>query len=455
MDMIFKDKILLINCPFGDLQNPYLGLANVASHLNHHGYPTDVLDLNIQFYHILKDLRFWDRIYPHFNRQAYDRDRHLFVEHIRRATQDLLHSDYKIFGFTAHGYNILVINEIAEALDKNNAGLIIMGGPSIQLEGERALLYDSDNVVFVQGQGEPTLLPLMQDYQANTLNKLYREHDYPPPAHNAGATTFDEFDLSLYLDNSLPVLFNYGCHGRCAYCNEYVFFKRVTTKNPTRLVSEIKYYMEKTGTSTFNFNDLAINANPRVLIELCRHLAREVKILWMASATPNKFFTVENCDLLRASGCDYLRFGLESGSKRVAKLMNKPFRLEDATRAFRNCTRSGIKVGVNLIVGFPGETELEFQECLDFIARNKEFIHQINGISTCFISGQSKLETHPDQFDIVMPPKDHWYCWSTRDGANTIEVRKQRSERLVRFLQEQGVRFFNIEDDMNKNLMSS
>jgi len=61
--------------------------------------------------------------------------------------------------------------------------------------------------------------------------------------------------------------------------------------------------------------------------------------------------------LLKASGCEEVRFGLESGNDEVRNgLLNRRLSREEIVRAVALCHQAGIKVFSFNIVGFPGET---------------------------------------------------------------------------------------------------
>ena len=66
--------------------------------------------------------------------------------------------------------------------------------------------------------------------------------------------------------------------------------------------------------------------------------------------------------------CDHLHIPLQSGSEKILKLMNRKYdkaRYESIINQIR-AIRPEISITTDVIVGFPGETESDFNECLDF-----------------------------------------------------------------------------------------
>jgi radical SAM superfamily enzyme YgiQ (UPF0313 family) len=74
---------------------------------------------------------------------------------------------------------------------------------------------------------------------------------------------------------------------------------------------------------------------------------------------------------MKEAGCTALQFGIESGSVRRLKRMGKLFSRADAEKVLRLSAQAGINNWVNLIVGFPGETESDFQETVSFVRSNR------------------------------------------------------------------------------------
>jgi tRNA-2-methylthio-N6-dimethylallyladenosine synthase len=69
--------------------------------------------------------------------------------------------------------------------------------------------------------------------------------------------------------------------------------------------------------------------------------------------------------------CEHIHFPLQSGSDRVLKEMQRSYRRErylEWLDAIRGAV-PGIAVTTDLIVGFPGETEADFEETLDVVRR--------------------------------------------------------------------------------------
>lgn len=99
-----------------------------------------------------------------------------------------------------------------------------------------------------------------------------------------------------------------------------------------------------------------------------------LKICWYTSGTRVDVFnksTDEQIGLLKKSGAYVLKFGAESGSNRILKLMNKGITREDTIKCNLRCKAHGIIPVFALMMGFPTETFEEINETLDLATQLK------------------------------------------------------------------------------------
>lgn len=104
--------------------------------------------------------------------------------------------------------------------------------------------------------------------------------------------------------------------------------------------------------------------------------------------------------------------------------MRKNIDLEEAKRIIKDTRRAEIQPSCFFMIGYPTETEEDFQMTLDFIKENSEFIHRFDQVIGCHIEEDSHLGLNPDKYKIAFK-EGGWHS-----NESTPEIRK---ERLGRF----------------------
>ncbi|MDD4894252.1 MAG: radical SAM protein, partial [Candidatus Omnitrophica bacterium] len=142
---------------------------------------------------------------------------------------------------------------------------------------------------------------------------------------------------------------------------------------------------------------------------------------------------------MKESGCKHLIYGIESGSQRVLSLMRKRFTISDADAVIKATHEAGIVVTANFMFGFPGETEKDFTETLDFIKRNAKYLDRVYPSRTfCALEEFSYLHGHLEEFGVKPNPPNHLY-WESQDNTNTYPERLRRCKEFCKLASSLGI----------------
>ena len=186
------------------------------------------------------------------------------------------------------------------------------------------------------------------------------------------------------------------------------------------------------------FNDLLINGIIKELKSAFKALDTEGKFLeWIALATPNKQLKDDDLIFFRSHGLKTLNLGLESGSNKVMRLMRKGFDRQSASEALKRIHSSGINTQLNMIVGFPGENEEDFQETLDFLDEHYPYISGFTSVNTCIMLPGSDIYEQREAFGASLPSDKDPTKWTIGD-QNTAEIREERLTRLIEWIINHG-----------------
>ena len=267
--------------------------------------------------------------------------------------------------------------------------------------------------------------------------------------------TYKGFDMDSYTDNRfVSILGSRGCIRKCSFCNDTVMWgKPFRMRSAENVVGEMEYCVEKHDKQIFKFNDLILNGSisflnrfSELLIQKrfkARHFNDYLPIEWHGQIAVRKDMDFPLFKKMKYAGFTVANIGVESFSNNVLRLMNKGYSSDEAIRFLKHLKEAGIEIQINMIVGFPGETEDDFKENQDYLLKAAPYIDYVGSISTCGIGPGAELYANPEKFNIDI--KDHFY-WYTKDGKNDICVRIERYKRLLEFLKREKIRTLNVSE---------
>lgn len=144
--------------------------------------------------------------------------------------------------------------------------------------------------------------------------------------------------------------------------------RRYVTREAKDVVKEILYYKEKYQIEAVEFYDLTPIVKKDWIIEFCEELMRtEANITWQISGgTRCEAIDEEVIVKAKASGCQYLGFAPESGSKEVLKRIKKRVNLERMLDLIRISAKHELDTRCNIVIGFPEDTRWQIYVSLLF-----------------------------------------------------------------------------------------
>ena len=169
----------------------------------------------------------------------------------------------------------------------------------------------------------------------------------------------------------------YGCNNFCTYCivpytrgrersrkacDILEEVRRLTedgVREVTLLGQNVNSYMGEDGT---DFSDLIYRLNEAEGLERIRFMTSHPKDLY-----DKLIQAYRDCEKL----CDYIHLPVQSGSSRILKKMNRKYTKDDYLQLVEKLKAAvpHIAISTDIITGFPGETEEDFEETLDLVRR--------------------------------------------------------------------------------------
>jgi len=262
---------------------------------------------------------------------------------------------------------------------------IIFGGWHPSLLTAETLREDFVDVI-VRHQGEKTLVEILDRISAGRGldmvqgcwfkrdGKTHQNPDRPStPLSDLPIPAYDLVDFDAYERASgarkLPYATSIGCPYACNYCTDMVFYnRRFNPCDASRVVEELTGLVQQ-----HRLKEVAlVDSNFLVDVHRATAIARGildsgVRFRWTFQASTDLLcrMTDDEVRLLAESGVSHIGFGTESASPEVLHAMNKRHQhIPDIDEAARKCSQAGIRVTLNLILGYPGEQERHRKETL-------------------------------------------------------------------------------------------
>lgn len=286
------------------------------------------------------------------------------------------------------------------------AATVVMGGPHATCFPEQILGRGVVDVVAL-GEAEATIVELAACLARNgdldnVAGIAFRRDDAVRTTrarahgHDLDALPFpvyDAFDLTQYKSPEIPaqyrdltgthVITSRGCPYACHFCSVQHFFKgRWAFRTPANVADELERLVQEQGVRHVYFSDDLFTLDPQRTIGICREiLRRAIDIVWMAE-TRVDCVTAEVLSWMRRAGCYRIYYGVESGSPRILKAVNKRFTVEQVAKAFALTHKAGIEPCCFLMVGNPGENPETIAETIALIKAIRPATMPTIGITT-------------------------------------------------------------------------
>lgn len=360
-------KILFINPPsyinsFYRNEYPPLGIGYLASACINSGHDVDILDLGVV------DYSFGD-----------------IIEYVTNYNPDYC-------SFTLYTVNLLNTYRLINAVRSSCECKIIVGGPHATILPDLTLNECPAIDYLIKGEGESTLLELLSCTQIHSIQGLYY-YDCGNVIHNQprkliedlnsisfpNRTLFEKYDYSydeLRITKPVaPMIAGRGCPYNCSFCASKALWGTSFRMRPVKnVIAEIEQIIES-GTTEFYFEDDLFTFKSDWVKQFCETiLNKNIKITWKALSRADTV-TLNNLKLMKLAGCHTIQFGVESGSDKILRSINKKVDKATIQTAFKLAHQAGLNTHAFFMFGHEHDTESTINETLDFAKElNSDFI---------------------------------------------------------------------------------
>lgn len=277
-----------------------------------------------------------------------------------------------------------IMLRIAEAVKEQLGCVVVFGGPQADIVAQDTLREIPYVDYICCGEGETTVYPLFSsilrgepDLSVDGL--VYRKdgnihmNRRPPLIEDLDTIPFLDYDIfpeDAYVDihTAFPIDVGRGCPFGCTYCSTKTFWgRKYRLKSPKRIAEELQFYYDRFGVRHFTFQHDMFTMNKALVKETCR-LIKELpfKATWNCSARLD-CIDRELIDIMADGGLYHIYLGIETGSPRMQKLVNKNLKLDNILDDISYLISKNLQITTSFIFGFPEETEEDVSQTLALV----------------------------------------------------------------------------------------
>ena len=280
------------------------------------------------------------------------------------------------------GPQIEQVVKICDFIKKRTSLSIVIGGPHPTLLPEQTLESALVDYVVI-GEGEAPFLNLVRALKTNEpvdnlmhvgFKKNGRVTVNRGSEEKINVTRIPYHLVSRYGSISvIPIVTSYGCPHHCSFCVEKVFHPQYVERPAQDVLFMIEDAL-RLNPNLVNFIDdnFLLNRGRVVeLLALCEK--KKLSFSWICTGRIDEVLRLDDDTLkfLKSRGLVGIFLGVESGSAKILKLINKKIRAEMVLKLNLRLKKEGIIPHYSFMAGFPGETREDFEKTLGLMRRLK------------------------------------------------------------------------------------
>jgi hypothetical protein len=225
------------------------------------------------------------------------------------------------------------------------------------------------------GEGEQLFLKLLTG-ELPPNQRVYTREDIQGSLLDLSSVDIPDYrDLHHEFYPNLAAYTSRSCPYQCRFCTETVYWGKYRKKNAKQVVDEMCQLYRLYHSQLFLLGDSLLNPIIDQLAEEFSH--RDISLYWDGYLRiDKKAGQIDTVLEWRNSGFYRARLGVESGSQTLLAAMGKNIAIPQIKTVIAALAEAGIKTSTYWIIGYPGETDQDFQQTLELITDLKDDIYE-------------------------------------------------------------------------------
>jgi radical SAM superfamily enzyme YgiQ (UPF0313 family) len=300
------------------------------------------------------------------------------LDYTSAANKMLLEINPKIVGISIITSSRRESLQLARLVKKIHPETIVVAGGAHAAVMYKQLLLNYPEIDFVViGEGEVTFSKLVKAIETKTnLHDVkgiaFRENKRGdkqivvttprPLVKDLDLIPFPDYEqyLRFISSHKLPtasIVTTRGCvYGKCNFCASISLWPYCRVRSVKNVIDEIEILIKKYGVENIHLHDDAFTFFPERAIEIFKEIVNKKFEITLDFKTLFNKVTPELLFWYKKAGGRSIFYGLESASESLRNLMGKPkISNEDIKSIVKTTKKHGIKVGLFVMFGYPGE----------------------------------------------------------------------------------------------------
>jgi anaerobic magnesium-protoporphyrin IX monomethyl ester cyclase len=350
--------------------------------------------------------------------------------------------------------------------EKFNFPKIVLGGPDVTYNVENYLKSGADFLVI--GEGEETTFELYNAimsegnfHEVNGIAFFESNHVIQTQAR----TKFKELDelplpnreainMQSYLEtwknnhgeSSMTISTQRGCPYTCKWCSTAVYGQSYRRRPAHQVAAEMKMLKEQYNPDAIWFVDDVFTISHKWLTAFHEEVVKQKAQIRFECITRAERLNDEILRLLKEAGCFRIWIGAESGSQEIIDAMDRRVDVNHVKKIIQDTNAMGIETGTFIMLGYPGETEKNIDETIQYLKEAKPthytitVAYPIKGTSL-YNEIEDKITERPNwedstdrEIDFKRTYARKYYNYAVSKVVNEVEFDRQISKTSLKAL---------------------